>query len=62
MGKVLEALREKDYNNGNLKKKKIKIVEKSRDFYDYFPGTKRVIAYVSEEERNEVYQAHQSEE
>ena len=62
MGKVLEALREYDYNNGTPKKKKVKVVEKSRDFFDYFPGTRRVIAYVSQEERNEVYKAHQSEE
>lgn len=61
MSKVQEGLKPKIFEGTPAKKPKSKGTEKSRDYFNYFPRTKRIIAYVSEEEYREVVEAHERE-
>jgi hypothetical protein len=61
MSKTQEGLNPKIFEGTPAKKPSTKGTEKSRDYFNYFPGTKRIIAYVSEKEYREVVEAHERE-
>ena len=56
MIKILEALKPELFEGSVRTKTKHSENEKSRDFYGYFPGTKKVIRCVSEQEYRELYE------
>lgn len=58
MGKMKERMTLEELHESQIQRKKCKTTEKSRDYFNYFPGTKRVIPFVNEEEYREVCEAH----
>ena len=61
MSKTDEHFNQKIFEGVSKKQKKTSSLEKSRDYFDYFPGTKRLVRFVSEEEYREVCEAHRKE-
>ena len=58
MSKILEALRPELYEGSNKVKTKRTHTEKSRDYYNVYPGTKTTRPFLSEEEYMEVHETH----